>query len=101
MSYHILCVFNWGQICQLFWPRNLLNILKIFFSSMGIIWVSAFLLKWHITFLLEEWQENELNNVLDAHGDVNIAINKPQKASESFNLEHLTPWCQGVCVCDG
>lgn len=73
--------------------------LKSFFRSMGIIWVSMFLLKWYITFLLEEWQENELNNVLDAHGDINIAINKPPKASESFNLEHLTPWCQDVCVC--
>lgn len=81
-SSHVLCIFKIGQFswsCQL---GKRLSILQSAWNSMDII-----LLEQHIMFLLQEWQHDRLNNILDIHAAVQNFLECDLFVLDSFTTE--------------
>lgn len=64
LSHVVLYMFNVEQVWLSCHPENILNILQ---SMLGG-------LEQYITFLLQEWQKNRLNNILDIHDAVHYSL---------------------------
>lgn len=62
---------------------DLLNILQSMLSSMGIIWAGIILLEQQPAFLLQEWKQNEYNNVQHIDSAVN--------SKSVWELKHMAP----------
>lgn len=76
-------IFNKGLIWESYQLVKLLNILQSMLNSMGIIWTGIILLERQPSFLLQEWKQNEFNNVQDIDSAVN--------SKSECELKHMAP----------
>lgn len=92
LSHVVLYMFNVEQIWLSCHPENFLNILQSMLSG----------LEQYITFLLQEWQKNRLNNVLDIHDAVHYSLRKHQMWAgiPIFSTSHHDArcWMWGSCI---
>lgn len=60
------------------------------------MWPGTILLEQNIAFLLQEWQQKGLNNILNVHGTVQNSFYKKAKVTESCNIWYPNKMRAGV-----